>query len=482
MKKIIILFYVLYFIPYLSFSQNVGIGTTTPSEKLHVQGNIKADTIKPNSIKLVPNAGAGKILTSDATGNANWQANSSAAGGSVGYGVWGDCATNGNISEYNPVVDSITGGGYFGYSVSISGNYAIVGAYLDAGPGGAGQGSATFFQYNGTNWVFMQKIMDVTGAANDHFGNSVSIFGNYAIVAANDDDIGANVDQGSVSFYQLSGGVWTLINKKTDPSGIAGERFGKSVSMSSNYAIVGADLDTGPAGIYQGSATIFILFGTSWNFYSKILDPTGAADDSFGYSVSISGNYAIIGSNYDDGAIGINQGSFSIFQFNGTNWVFMQKITDATGVANGYFGSSVSISGNYAIAGASLLGGIGQMSASIYRYNGSSWVLMDRLNNLTLGIVGVGFGVSVSISGDYAIVGAYADNFGFTPPTARGSATIYQRLGLQWNKFQLVADPIGVTTAFFGCATAIDGINKRFLIGAIAYANNNGKAVFGKIN
>jgi hypothetical protein len=91
----------------ITIAQNVGIGTTAPTEKLQVAGNIKADTIKPNGIKLTPNAGNGKVLISDAAGVGTWQASSSLAGaGNIGYGVWGDCATNGNISEYQPVADS----------------------------------------------------------------------------------------------------------------------------------------------------------------------------------------------------------------------------------------------------------------------------------------------------------------------------------------------------------------------------------------
>jgi Chaperone of endosialidase len=81
MNKIFIILVpcILLFIP-CTFSQNVGIGTTAPSEKLHVAGNIKTDTLKSNTIKLTPNAAVGKVLTSDATGNASWQ---TAGAGSV---------------------------------------------------------------------------------------------------------------------------------------------------------------------------------------------------------------------------------------------------------------------------------------------------------------------------------------------------------------------------------------------------------------
>ena len=77
----------------MAICQNVGIGTASPTEKLHIAGNMKADTVKPGAIKLTPNAGAGKILTSDANGNASWQA--SAAASAEGAGSWGDCSMNG---------------------------------------------------------------------------------------------------------------------------------------------------------------------------------------------------------------------------------------------------------------------------------------------------------------------------------------------------------------------------------------------------
>ena len=116
MKKISLFIYVLINVQCSLMAQNIGIGTVTPLEKLQVAGNIKTDTIKPNAIKLLPNAGNGKVLTSDALGNASWQQSSNSAAGNIGYGVWGDCATNGNISDYFPVTDTSLYGG-FGASV-----------------------------------------------------------------------------------------------------------------------------------------------------------------------------------------------------------------------------------------------------------------------------------------------------------------------------------------------------------------------------
>ena len=103
---------------------------------------------------------------------------------------------------------------------------------------------------------------------------------------------------------------------------------------------------------------------------------------------------------------------------------------------------------------------------------------MQKITDAT-GATGDNFGNSVSISGNYAIVGANNDDVGAND---QGSATIYQRVGLAWRKLQYVTDPAGVTSDAFGMATAIDDTTKRFLIGASGYASSSGKTVFGKVN
>ena len=90
---------------YICSAQNVGIGTTSPSEKLHVVGNIRTDTIKSNAIRFTPNAAVGKVLTSDANGNASWQ---TAGAGSIiatnGLGKTNDSVKLGGVLTENSFV------------------------------------------------------------------------------------------------------------------------------------------------------------------------------------------------------------------------------------------------------------------------------------------------------------------------------------------------------------------------------------------
>ena len=79
------------------------------------------------------------------------------------------------------------GGDYFGYSVDMDGDYAIVGAYQDDITA-SNTGSAYIYHFNGSGWDQVGKLTASDAAADDWFGYSVSISGDVAVVGANQDD------------------------------------------------------------------------------------------------------------------------------------------------------------------------------------------------------------------------------------------------------------------------------------------------------
>lgn len=141
------------------------------------------------------------------------------------------------------------------------------------------------------------KLTASDGAADDWFGSSVSISGDYAIVSALLDDDNGD-DSGSAYIYKRDETGWSQQAKINASDGAAGDLFGISVSVSDNYAIVG--VFWGDANGPSGSAYIFKRDGTTWSQQAKITASDGAAYDMFGCSVSVSGNYAIVGAQGDD--------------------------------------------------------------------------------------------------------------------------------------------------------------------------------------
>ena len=282
------------------------------------------------------------------------------------FGVKGGFALS--PTEFKITARDGAAGDEFGLSVSIDGDYAIVGAYLDDDKGSS-SGSAYIFRRVGTVWTQEAKLTASDGAAGDQFGRPVSLSGDYAIVGAYlDDDKGSA--SGSAYIFRRDGTVWTQEAKLTASDGAAGDEFGFSVSLSGDRAIVGAWLDD-DKGLNSGSAYIFRRDGTVWTQEAKLTASDGAAGDQSGFSVSISGDRAIVSSHGDDDNGSIS-GSAYIFRRVGTVWTQEAKLTASDGAAGDLFGLlSVSLSGDRAIVGALRDDdkGLNSGSAYIYAFN-----------------------------------------------------------------------------------------------------------------
>jgi expansin (peptidoglycan-binding protein) len=176
--------------------------------------------------------------------------------------------------------------------------------------------------------------------------------------------------------------------------------------------VVGARQDN-DNGSLSGSAYVYQRTGSNtWGNEFKITASDGAALNYFGVSVSISGDYLVVGAFLDDDN-GTDSGSAYVYQrTSGNTWGNETKLTASDGFDNDFFGVSVAISGNYLAVGASRDDDNGSASGSAYVYqrtSGNTWTNETKLT-ASDGATGDYFGESVSISGDYLVVGAYLDD------------------------------------------------------------------------
>lgn len=183
--------------------------------------------------------------------------------------------------------DSATVSSQFAYSVAISGNTAIIGAFGD-NHAGINSGSAYLFDTVTGEQLF--KLTASDAAVLDHFGFSVAISGTTAIVGAykSDDFVGSAYLFDTVTGQQLF--------KLTVPDAEQDDLFGYSVAISGTTAIVG----TPNSGDRSGSA---YLFDTETGLQiGKLIASDAEIGDALGWSVGISGTSAIAGAMRDDDA------------------------------------------------------------------------------------------------------------------------------------------------------------------------------------
>ncbi|MBT7617832.1 MAG: T9SS type A sorting domain-containing protein [Calditrichaeota bacterium] len=331
---------------------------------------------------------------------------------------------------------------YFGYSVSISGDYAVVGAYSKY------SGSAYIFIREGDNWNQQAELIADDAAEGNQFGVSVSISGDYAVIGdrSNDDD-----DTGSAYIFVRDGTDWTQQAKLTADDAEEGDWFGYSVSISGDYSIIGAVYDD-DSGSSSGSAYIFARDGVDWTQQAKLTADDAASGEVFGYSVSISDDYAVIGAS---GLTSRDSGSAYIFVQNGDGWTQQAKLTADDAAVEDRFGCSVSISGDYAIVGASQDddGGGSSGSAYIFVRDGEDWTQQAKLT-VDDAEAGDRFGYSVSISGDNAVIGAL---FGHNGVEYAGSAYIFVIEGDDWTQQVKLTTDDATREDAFGRSVSISG-------------------------
>lgn len=395
----------------------------------------------------------GKLTASDAADSDYFGAFVSISGETIAIGAHGDDdsgSSSGSVYVFEKPVAGWTDatetakltasdGGiseYLGRSVSISGDLLLAGANGD--DGGYRRGSAYIFEKPVTGWITATetaKLLAPDGEDGDNFGWAAGISGDNIIIGAYGDDVNGS-NSGSAYIFEKPAVGWTGvpdIDKETPIPYLsnAAENYGISVSMDGSYAVVGAKGYNGG----RGCAYVLHNTGTGWETLARLTASDEAGDADFGCSVSICGDYIVVGADYSE-CTGSKIGSAYVFKKPATGWTDATetaKLTASDGAGNDYFGASVSISGEYIVVGAWADDNNGNNSGSAYIYKMpvAGWTDATETAKLTAsdGAAWDYFGNTVSISGDDVVIGAVGND---DNGDNSGSAYVFEKPPTGW--------------------------------------------------
>ena len=528
-----------------------------------VVGAHKADYIDlNNSSNNLADSGAAYVFTkpesggwADATETAKLTASDGAVDDEFGISVavhgetvvvgahQDDDATNGDNSGSAYVFDEPSGGwadatetakltaldaaenDRYGYSVGVSGDTVVVGAYSDDS-NEANTGAAYFLRIPGWTDIpdsaatttshivtglsnYVEHTFQVRGVNAAGGGLASDRAGGTPTFAIPDLPEGLTADAGdavvdltwvdpedsTIEKYQLlqiiQGGKLTAAS--TDDPVVRGDGFGISVAVDGDTAVVGAYQDDDATnGDNSGSAHVFARSSPTapWSWSAKLTASDAAENDEFGISVAVDGDTIVVGAHQNDS----NKGAAYVFTWNSSNskWEQKAKLTASDAAANDEFGISVAVDGDTIVVGAHKADYIDLNNSSnnladsgaayVFTKPDTGWANSPGTETAKLtasdGAVDDEFGISVAVHGETVVVGAHQDDDA-TNGDNSGSAYVFDEPSGGWADATETAKLTALDAAendAFGISVAVHG--DTVVVGAHKYdVDDNGTSI-----
>ena len=269
------------------------------------------------------------------------------------------------------------------------------------------------------------KIYAHDARQGDSFGTSVSLYDNTALIGASLDDESASFDSGSVYIFTRAPSpanasiiVWTEETKLRASDATKHAAFGQSVSLYDNTALIGARYDKtqalGAGSVYVFQRTYSDSNSASWTEQTKLFASDFKEGHEFGVSVSLYDNTALVGALKDDDEAEKAGAVYVFARSSEEKWTQASaKLYASDANAGDFFGSCVSLFENTALIGAYLQDdGEKYAAGSVYAFTRTSissltWTQQETKLRAPLSEIGGYFGVSVSLYGDSALIGAH---------------------------------------------------------------------------
>lgn len=405
----------------------------------------------------------------------------------------------------------------FGQSVAIDENFAIIGANQED-EDALGEntlnnaGAAYIYKNDGNGWSFYQKIVAADRNTGDFFGASVDIDGDYLVVGAYQEDENASgsstmSNTGSAYIFKNIEGTWTQVQKICASDRFTDDYFGFAVGISGDFVAIGAyqeDEDEVGANSQEKAGSVYMFKNNSgtWEETQKLVASDRSAADYLGCSLSLDGSNLVVGAYLEDenvagSAYMNNSGSAYVFHYNGSEWSQVNKLVAADRGVEDFFGFSVSISGDFIVVGAyqedESATGTANMpnsgSVYVFKYNTGTWSQFTKLTAADRDD-GDQFGFSVSLGNNYLVVSATLedeDSNGSNTYFNAGSAYIYEFVENEWLQVQKIVPVDRATTDAFGNAVAMGNYNlivtanmEDHDVSGLNFFTNSGSAYFFK--
>ncbi len=371
----------------------------------------------------------------------------------ISWGVSGYRNLAGSWTEQGGITqDDMTSPSFFGYAFDFDGDFAIVGAHMSS-RWNLCDGAAYIYQRDSNDvWNLYQALSIRGSGSNDHFGVSVAIQDNIAVVGAYQAD-----GIGAVYCYLMDkNGVWVLKQKlqprKLDP----GDNFGITLALDGTNLVVGAEGDDDVA---ADTGAVYVFRGRRgrWSRNGRKLIPDDAGHSDFvGQAVAIDGDWLAVGVCRE----GSDTGAVYMYKRRGARWLQHSKLTSVDRDAGDLFGCSVSLKNGCLLVGArgdDTSEVLNPGAAYTYRLTENeiwaweSW--FTSADPMTDGL----FGASVALNDDLAIVGAPGESGTPGDPNNRtGVAYLFQHSEDEWTDLARIAASDGNDDDYFGVATGFD--------------------------
>jgi hypothetical protein len=265
----------------------------------------------------------------------------------------------------------------FGHSVAVSGTRIAVGAPLisdvddsvDATP-------AYVFERNGTNWIGT-RLLPNDDPRDSWFGYTVALSGNVAVVGAPGfKRLGQGLPingVGAAYVFEANGaGGWNQTARLEDLEGAANDFLGRGVAVDGDVIVAGSEAGGDPTTLNTGTALVFERPTGTWVESARLLPEKVAVGTQLGYAVAVRGGTIVVSAHHDD-QFGTDSGAAYVYEKDGASgWVQASKLYNPGSLGGDHFGASAAIASDTTIVvGARYDDDDGYDSGSIYVFEAS---------------------------------------------------------------------------------------------------------------